>query len=84
MEEPQRAMADAAQRAVGVLAARRRGDFAGAETLLADFPDDSARAFGFFLVGELTLALLEASTGAPADELCQDLSLGIAGSLGQS
>jgi hypothetical protein len=72
-------MVEVAQQAVGVLAARRRGDVSGAQTLLATFPDDSARAFGFLMVSELAMTLLEQSTGEPAAELCQDLSLSIAG-----
>ena len=76
----QQIMVEAAQRAVGVLAARRRGDASGAQALMDSFPNDGARAFGFLLVSELTLVLLEKSTGEPAVQLCQDLSLNIAGS----
>lgn len=72
-------MVESAQRAVGVLAARRRGDAEGAETLLAAFPNDGARAFGFFLVSELTMNLLQEATGADSEALCRDLSLSIAG-----
>lgn len=72
-------MTQAAQRAVGVLAARKRNDPEGAEALLSGFASDGQRAFGFFAVSELLLALLADAAGEPAEELCQDLSLTLAG-----
>lgn len=69
---------DAAQRAAGVVAARHRGDITAAESLLAGFPSDAARALGFLLVAELSLSLLAQTTGEPLDVLVQELSLNIA------
>jgi len=71
-------MLDAAQRAAGVIAARHRGDAAGAEALLADFPTEQARTLGFFVVAELSLKLLAQATAEPMDRLVQELSMNIA------
>lgn len=77
-EVGQLALTEAGQCAAGVVAARHRGDLAGAEALLADFPSDDARAFGFFLVAELTMTLLADATGRSVDACATDLSLNIA------
>jgi Fe-Mn family superoxide dismutase len=71
------AFADA-QRAAGVIAAKHRGDLAGAEELLASFPDETARTRAFQLLAELTLSILRTQTGESMDELVQELSLHIA------
>lgn len=68
----------AAQRAASVAAARHCGDLAGAEAVLADFPSDDARAFGLFLVAELTMTLLAEATGPGVDACATDLSLDVA------
>ncbi|WDZ84193.1 superoxide dismutase [Micromonospora cathayae] len=65
----------AAQQAAGVVAARHRGDYAGAEELLAGFPDEAARTRGFCLLAELSLSLVRAQTGQSMDELVQELTL---------
>ena len=75
------AMVEAAQLAVGVLAARARDDMTDAEALLAAFPSADARVLGFLLVSELALALLGASSDTPRDELCRRLALDIEGAL---
>ena len=51
------------QRAAGVIAARHRGDLAGAEALLASFDTDQARTLGFYLLAALALGLVRAQTG---------------------
>ncbi|BFU47817.1 superoxide dismutase [Krasilnikovia sp. MM14-A1004] len=67
-----------AQQAAGVIAARHRGDLAGADALLAGFPDDAARVHGFVLLAELALALVRAQTGQSMNDLVQELSLHMA------
>ena len=65
-------------RAAGVLAARQRGDVAGAQALMASFDDDDDRAYGFFLVAELCAGLLAAAIDRPVGLILQDLSLCLA------
>ncbi|MFI5844753.1 superoxide dismutase [Catenuloplanes sp. NPDC051500] len=65
----------AAQRAAGVIAAKHRGDLAGAEALLASFPDEASRTRGFCLLAELSLSLVTSQTGQSMDELVQELTL---------
>ncbi|WP_067502134.1 superoxide dismutase [Actinoplanes sp. TFC3] len=67
-----------AQRAAGVIAAKHRGDLAGAQQLLAAFPDEQARARAFELLAQLVLSILRAQTDQSMDELVQELSLHIA------
>ncbi|MGC4855519.1 superoxide dismutase [Micromonospora sp. DT4] len=69
---------DHAQQAAGVIAAKHRGDLAGAEALLAAFPDDAARVRGFCLLAELALALVRAQTQQSMDDLVRELSLHMA------
>ncbi|WP_436528366.1 superoxide dismutase [Actinoplanes sp. HUAS TT8] len=64
-----------AQQAAGVIAAKHRGDFAGAEQLLEAMGDPRAQTRGFCLLAELALALVRAQTGQPMDELIQELTL---------
>jgi hypothetical protein len=71
----------AAQRAAGVVAARRRGDDAGAATLMAEFPDAEVKALGFYVVAELALTLLCKETGDSMDTTVQRLNLAIAAGL---
>ncbi|PZM90244.1 MAG: superoxide dismutase [Actinobacteria bacterium] len=68
----------AAQRAAGVIAAKHRGDFAGAEQLLAEFPDEASRTRAFMFLAELALSLVRTATGQSMDDLIQELSLLIA------
>ncbi|ROP28847.1 superoxide dismutase [Couchioplanes caeruleus] len=68
----------AAQRAAGVVAAKHRGDLAGAEALLAAFPDEATRTRGFQILAELALTLVKDATGQTMDELVQELSLQLA------
>ncbi|GII62646.1 hypothetical protein Skr01_27310 [Sphaerisporangium krabiense] len=67
-----------AQQAAGVIAAKHRGDPAGAEALLAAFPDDPARVRGFCLLAELALSLVRARTGQSMDDLVRELTLHMA------
>ncbi|MGV9807104.1 superoxide dismutase [Micromonospora chersina] len=75
--DPTSAFTDA-QRAAGVIAAKRRGDLGGAEQLLAAFPDEAARTRGFMLLAELALTLIRTQTGQTMDDLVQELALHIA------
>ncbi len=68
----------AAQHAAGVIAAKHRGDLAGARALLEAFPDEACRTRGFQFLAELTLTILRSQTGETMDELVQQLSLHIA------
>ncbi|GIF16666.1 Fe-Mn family superoxide dismutase [Actinoplanes teichomyceticus] len=61
-----------------VIAAKPRGDLAGAEALLAGFPDDPARVRGFCLLAEPALSLVRARIGQSMDELVRELSLHMA------
>jgi hypothetical protein len=75
-----RAATDAAQRAAGVIAARRRGDDVGAEALLESFPDEAAKAGGFFVLADLAIALLAGASNQTTDEVVQDLTVLLAAS----
>ncbi|MFI5957463.1 superoxide dismutase [Cryptosporangium sp. NPDC051539] len=72
------AAADAAQRAAGVIAARRRGDDAGAEALLSSFPGEAAKAGAFFVLADLAIALLARASDQSTDEVVQDLTIVLA------
>ncbi|GLY04109.1 MULTISPECIES: hypothetical protein [Actinoplanes] len=65
----------AAQQAAGVIAAKHRGDFPGAEELLAAMGDERTQARGFCLLAELALSLIRSQTGQTTDELVQELTL---------
>ena len=67
-----------AQRAAGAIAAKHRGDIAGAQELLANFPDEQARTRAFQLLAELALTILRTQSGQSMDDLVQELSLHIA------
>lgn len=71
-------LADAAQVVTGVIAARGRGDVAGARDLLASIDRDELLG-GSLLVAALALGLLCRATGETLDECAGDLSLQIAG-----
>lgn len=66
---------DAAQRASGVLAARARGDQAGAAGLMQTFSDDRELAAGALLVAELALKLYAAESGRDAEDCVRELNL---------
>lgn len=68
-------LVDAAQRAAGVLAARRRGDAEGVSALMATFPDDAALAGGSLLLADLALGLLCEQSGRTMAESVQHLAL---------
>jgi Fe-Mn family superoxide dismutase len=70
--------AETVQRAAGVIAARRRGDFDGAEALLAAFPAEAAKTLGSFLRADLALGLLQAQLGQSMDDLGRELTLHLA------
>ncbi|RNH93515.1 superoxide dismutase [Micromonospora aurantiaca] len=78
MTGPLPVAADLVQRAAGVIAARHRGDLAGAETLLASFDTEQARTFGFYLLADLALGLVRAQTGESLDDLVRHLTLLVA------
>jgi Fe-Mn family superoxide dismutase len=65
----------AAQQAAGVIAAKHRGDFAGAEELLSSMGDENVRTRGFMLLAELALTLVRSQSGQDMDELVQELTL---------
>ncbi|KUL22834.1 superoxide dismutase [Actinoplanes awajinensis] len=67
-----------AQQAAGVIAAKHRGDFAGAEQLLKAMGAEHVQARGFCLLAELALSLVRTQTGQSMDEPVQELSLLIA------
>ncbi len=78
MTSPIPAAADLVQRAAGVIAARHRGDLAGAETLLASFDTEQSRTLGFYLLADLALGLVRAQTGQSLDDLMRELTLLVA------
>lgn len=78
MDQPAPVAAEAVQRAAGVIAAKHRGDLAGAEALLAAFPTEQARTLGFYLLAELALGLVRAGSGQSMDDLVRELSLHLA------
>lgn len=73
--EELRALADAAQRAAGVLAAKHRGDSEGVAGLMASFQSEAAMAGGFLLLAELSLGLYREQAHLSMDECIQDLCL---------
>lgn len=72
------ATADAAQRAAGIVAARHRGDLAGANDLLASLDDLQTRAAGCLLLADLAIALLAQTEGRAIDQVASELSLHLA------
>lgn len=66
-------MADAAQRAAGLLAARSRGDHEGASALVASFEDAMTFAGGSLLLAELLLGMYERESGANREESLRDV-----------
>ncbi|MFI9638806.1 superoxide dismutase [Micromonospora sp. NPDC051925] len=69
------AAAEIVQRAAGVIAARHRGDLAGAEKLLAAFGSEQDRTLGFYLLADLALGLVGAQSGQSVNDLVRELSL---------
>ncbi|WP_091082539.1 hypothetical protein [Micromonospora nigra] len=78
MTGPAPVAADLVQRAAGVIAARHRGDLAGAEALLASFESDQARTLGFYVLADLALGLVRAQSGQSLDDLVRELTLLVA------
>ncbi|WBB91274.1 superoxide dismutase [Verrucosispora sp. WMMC514] len=76
------AAAELVQRAAGVIAAKHRGDLAGAEELLAAFGSEQAKTLGFHLLADLSLGLLRTHSGQSLDDLVRELSLLVAASAG--
>jgi len=68
-------LVDAAQRAAGLLAARRREDAPGVSALMATFPDDAVLAGGSLLLADLALGLLCEQSGRTMDESVQHVAL---------
>jgi phytoene/squalene synthetase len=71
--------ATSAQRALGFVAARHRGDLAGAEELIGSFDTEQQRLLAFSLVLELSLALLAQSNDETFEQTTQRLGLSLAG-----
>lgn len=65
----------AGQKIAGALAARDRGDLAGAKELLTSFESDAELAGGAILIAELAITLLHHATGEPVQDCLQALSL---------
>lgn len=72
---------EAAQRVAGVIAARGRGDAAGARALLQAFADERELAGGALLVAELSLGLLRDETGESLDDCVRELCVVMESSL---
>ncbi|MER5458579.1 superoxide dismutase [Micromonospora sp. NPDC002389] len=83
MTGPTPAVAELVQRAAGVIAAKHRGDLAGAEELLAAFDSEQARTLGFYLLADLSLGLLRTQSGQSLDDLVRELSLLVATTAGR-
>lgn len=71
----------AAQRIAGMVAARSRGDLAGANALLLDLTD-AQRAAGATLLADLALGLLARAEGRPIVDVASELSLHLASAEG--
>jgi hypothetical protein len=67
-----------AQRAAGVVAARRRGDHDGASALMGEFDNAADTAMGFYIVADLAVLLLSQATGRSIEECLHDLTLALA------
>ncbi|WP_433528445.1 superoxide dismutase [Micromonospora sp. CA-263727] len=78
MTGPIPAAAELVQRAAGVIAAKHRGDLAGAEELMSAFGSEHAKTLGFYLLADLSLGLLRAQSGQSMDDLVRELSLLVA------
>ena len=72
----------AAQRVAGIVAARGRGDAAGARQLMGSFDSERELAGGALLVAELALGLLQKETGESLDQCVSDLCLHMETALG--
>jgi hypothetical protein len=68
---------EAAQKVAGVLAARSRGDHAGARSLMDSFDDPQQLAGGALLVAELSLGMLRQETGEPVEACVRELCLNL-------
>jgi len=67
-----------AQRALGFVAARHRGDLEGAEALLGSFETEQERLLAVAFVLELCVSLLAAVNDETFDDTVQSLSLSMA------
>lgn len=68
---------EAAQRAAGVIAARDRGDRAGAAQLLGEFANDTERMLAFYVIAELSLKMLATTTGESIAHVASELALNV-------
>lgn len=75
-------VANAAQRAAGVLAARHRGDPEGVRTLLGSFADERALAGGSLLLADLALRLVCEQTGESVEQCVQRLTARLGAAVG--
>ena len=69
------AVADAAQRVAGVLAARQRGDVNDAADLLGSFDDTEGLASGAMLLAPLSIGMCAQSADQSFEESARDLCL---------
>lgn len=72
-----------AQRALGFVSARHRGDAEGADLLMAEFDSEQERVLSFCLVAELSLVLLAEATTETFDDVVQRMGISLA-ALGES
>ena len=72
-----RRTAEAARCITGIVAARARGDFAGAEQLLTSM-DDHARAAGGVFLADLLIGLLAGYEDRAVADVARDLSVQVA------
>ncbi|MEQ8437793.1 MAG: hypothetical protein RIB65_09885 [Ilumatobacter fluminis] len=68
---------EAAQRAAGVIAARDRGDRAGAAQLLGEFANDTERMLAFYVIAELSLKMLASTSGETIADVASELALNV-------
>jgi len=76
--QPPVAAFEAAQRALAVLAAESRGDFAAAETLLATFETEACKSSAFFTACQLSVRLLAQALDEDVDECASRLAVALA------
>lgn len=75
-------VADAAQRAAGLLAARHRGDAEGVRTLLGSFVDDRSLAGGALLLADLALRLVCEQSGESIEQCVRRLTARLGAAVG--
>lgn len=77
-DDYRRLAVDAANRAIGILAAKARGDDADLEMLFASFEgDNGAIASGFIWAAEMLLVQLRVATGLDTEVLLRQIALDV-------